>query len=117
MEMGDGRYDGYVKPFFSDLNFSDVKDEDKSLGHKIWKSIVAGIANLVKNKNSKQVATRIPFSGETDTMDIHTWKTIENALHHGFVKALSQGFEGTPNPDHVAVPPPATPTAPAPSKS
>jgi hypothetical protein len=106
MAMANDRYEGYVKPFFTDMKFADLRDED-SIGHKIWKSIVAAVAELAKNKDSKQVATRIPFSGESSGLDIHTWKSIENGLHHGFVKALSQGFEGTPNPDHVASPAPS----------
>lgn len=112
MAMANDHYEGYVKPFFSDLSFDDLKDEDKSLGHKLWKAVVSTVAELAKNKDSKQIATRIPFSGEADGLDIHTWKSIENGLHHGFVKALSQGFEGTTNPDHVASP--ATPGKPAP---
>jgi hypothetical protein len=104
MAMANDHYEGYVKPFLSDLTFADLKDEEKSLGHKIWKAIVEAVASLAKNRDSKQVATRIPFSGEASSLDIHTWKSIENGLHHGFVKALSQGFEGTANPDHVASP-------------
>jgi hypothetical protein len=100
MAMREGHYEGYVKPFFTNLSFSEPKDGE-SLGHRIWESIVSGVADLAKNKDSKQIATRIPFSGEADGLDVHTWKTIENGLHHGFVRALSRGFEGTANPDHV----------------
>jgi hypothetical protein len=108
MAMAKDHYEGYVKPFFSELSFDDLKDEEKSLGHRVWKAIIAAVANLAKNKDSQQIATRIPFSGEAKGLDIHTWKSIENGLHHGFVRALSQGFEGNPNPDHVG------PTAPSP---
>jgi hypothetical protein len=104
MAMAKDHYEGYVKPFLSDLSFDDIKEENQSLGHKVWKAVVAGIADLAKNKDSKQVATRIPFSGEASGLDIHMWKSIENGLHHGFVKALPKGFEGTTNPDHVASP-------------
>ncbi len=104
MAMANGHYEGYVKPFLSEVSFDDLKDENASLGHRIWKAIVAGIAELAKNKDSKQVATRIPFSGEAAGVDVHMWKSIENGLHHGFVKALPRGFEGTPDPDHVAPP-------------
>jgi hypothetical protein len=99
MAMKDGHYEGYVKPFLSDLRFDDVQGEKETLGHHLWKGLVSGVANLVKNKDSKQVATRLPFSGDTGKFDIHTWKTIENTLHHGFVKALPVGFEGTTHPD------------------
>jgi hypothetical protein len=109
MAMGGGHYEGYVKPFFIDLGFDDIKGENQSLGQKIWKELVAKVAELMKNKDSKQVATRIPFSGEANRLDIHVWKSIENGLHHGFVRALAQGFEGTPNPDHIPAPEPANP--------
>jgi Domain of Unknown Function (DUF748) len=102
MAMRDGHYEGYVKPFMKDLKFDDVSDKDKSLGERLWKDAVAMFANLAKNKDSGQVATRIPFSGEASTMDVHVWKTIENGLHHGFIKALPQGFEGTTHPDGKA---------------
>jgi hypothetical protein len=101
MAMRNGHYDGYIKPFIDDLEFKALSDEDKLLGHRLWNSIVAGFANLAKNKETKQVATRIPFSGEANSLDVHTWKTVENGLHNGFVKALSHSFEGTPDPDHV----------------
>jgi hypothetical protein len=101
MAMRNGHYDGYIKPFIDNLEFKTLSDEDMLLGHRLWNSIVAGFANLAKNKETKQVATRIPFSGEANSLDIHTWKTVENGLRNGFVKALSHSFEGTPDPDHV----------------
>ena len=103
MAMSNGHYQGYVKPFFSSLNFSDV-DANEPLGRRIWKSLVSAFAELAKNPDSHQVATRIPFSGDASSLDIHAWKTFENGLHHGFVKALSKGFEGSTNPDGVVKP-------------
>jgi len=70
----------------------------------VWKAVVEEVASLATNRDSKLVATRIPFSGEANSLHIHAWKSIENGLHHGFVKALAQGFEGTPDPDKVAPP-------------
>jgi hypothetical protein len=101
MAMCGGHYEGYVKPFVDDLEFKALSDEDKLIGQRLWNSFVAGVANLATNKETKQVATRIPFSGEANNFDIHTWKAIENGLHHGFVKALSHSFEGSPDPDHI----------------
>lgn len=100
MAMREGHYEGYVKPFIRGLKFGDVSDKDKGLGQRIWKDAVAVFADLAKNKDSEQVATRIPFSGEASSMDVHVWKTIENGLHHGFIKALPRGFEGTTHPDN-----------------
>jgi hypothetical protein len=104
MAMHKGHYEGYAKPFFNDLRFED--SNLKSLGEEIWTKVVAALAEFAKNSETKQVATRIPFSGDNGGLDIHTWKSIENGLHHGFVKALSQGFEGSSNPDKVPTPAP-----------
>ena len=104
MAMHNGHYEGYAKPFFNDLRFED--DNLKSLGEEIWTKMVAAVAEFAKNSKTKQVATRIPFSGDNGGLDVHTWKSIENGLHHGFVKALSHGFEGTANPDKVSTPAP-----------
>jgi hypothetical protein len=100
--MQNGHYEGYVKPFFDDLRLED--SPEKPLGERIWTKLVAAFAEFAKNSKTKQVATRIPFSGDNGALDVHTWKSIENGLHHGFVKALSHGFEGSANPDNVSSP-------------
>ena len=105
MAMEDGHYEGYVKPFLANVTFSDPDKEKSSPWNALWTALVSGAAELAKNKDTGEVATRIPFSGEADQMDIHLWKSIENGLHHGFVRALSQGFEGTTNPDKVGTGP------------
>jgi Domain of Unknown Function (DUF748) len=100
MAMRNGHYEGYIKPFFNDLRLGEFPNEP--LGERIWTKLVGAFAEFAKNSKTKQVATRIPFSGDNGALDIHTWKSIENGLHHGFVRALAQGFEGTPDPDKVA---------------
>jgi Domain of Unknown Function (DUF748) len=105
MAMHNGHYEGYIKPFLNDLRLDE--SSEKTLGEKIWTKLVAAFAELAKNSTTKQVATRIPFSGDNGALDIHTLKTIENGLHHGFVKALSHGFEGSADPDKEAIPAPS----------
>jgi hypothetical protein len=105
MAMHNGHYEGYAKPFFNDLRFDESRW--KSLGEQIWTKVVSALAEFAKNSKTKQIATRIPFSGDNGALDIHTWKSIENGLHHGFVKALTQGFEGSANPDKISTPVPA----------
>ena len=99
MGMRNGRYEGYVKPFVDHLDFKYAGDAKKSLGERVWKDMVADIAALIRDGKHKQIATRIPFSGESGHADVRTWKSIGNTLHHGFIKALSHGFEGTTHPD------------------
>jgi hypothetical protein len=113
MAMQRGHYEGYVKPFVDHVEFKPVDDKDKSLGVRLKKELVAVVAELFKNHVTRQIATRIPFSGDSNKMDVSTIRTIVNGLHHGFVKALPQAFEGTTHPDEKkSTLPPAKPATP-----
>jgi Domain of Unknown Function (DUF748) len=99
LAMGDGHYEGYIKPFLDKLDFKDLPNQETSLGKRVWETVVSAIVKLVKNKERDQFGTRIPFSGDAAKADVSTWRTIVNTLHHGFIQALREGFEGTTHPD------------------
>ncbi|QYM80070.1 DUF748 domain-containing protein [Horticoccus luteus] len=89
-----GAYDGYVKPFFKDLDFSNPSDKDKSLGKRIKEKAIAAVSSLLKNDEDKKVATKAPFSGNFAQNDLDIWSTVMNLLHNAFVQALREGLEG-----------------------
>jgi len=91
----EGRYEGYVKPFFEDLVFKGVEDENKPIMKRLWERLVAGMATLVKNKKKDEVATRVPFSGEFGATDVGILATIGNLFRHGFGRALTERLEGS----------------------
>jgi len=91
----DGGFQGYVKPFFEDLDFHNSEDKDKGVGSQVWEHIVAGLAWLVKNKPRDQVATRIPFEGKFGDAKFGLFATITNLFRHGFVHAFNPTVDGT----------------------
>lgn len=97
----DGGFQGYVKPFFENLNFKNLKDEDKGLAAQIWEKLVAGMAHLVKNKSRDQVATRIPFEGKFGDAKMGLFATIMNLFRHGFIKAFNPTIEGSVKTENV----------------
>ena len=99
LAVGGGHYEGYIKPFLDQLDFKDYPNQDAGIGKRLWETIVSAVVDLVKNKKRNQFATRIPFSGDAGKMDVGTWTAIANTLHHGFIQALHEGFEGTTHPD------------------
>jgi hypothetical protein len=99
MAVQKGHYEGYVKPFLDNVDFKNPEGEDKNLGKRIWKGVITAAAELFKNRETKQIGTRIPFSGDAQSFDVSTLRAIANGLHHGFIKALPHGFEGTTHPD------------------
>jgi hypothetical protein len=101
----DGAFEGYVKPFFTDLDFHSAEDKHKSIGSRLWERMVAGVAWLVKNKPRNQVATRVPFQGEFGDSQVGLWATVRNLFRHGFIRAFNPVVEGSVDPDKV--PPPS----------
>jgi hypothetical protein len=90
----EGRYEGYIKPFFDNLDFKNVEDKNKNIGQRLWEKMVSGLSKFLKNKPRDQVATRIPFSGQFGEADVGILATIGNLIRHGFGRALSERLEG-----------------------
>jgi hypothetical protein len=101
MAAKDGGFQGYVKPFFEDLDFRNVEDKEKPVFSRVWEHVVQGLAWLVKNKSRDQVGTRIPFQGRFGDAKIGMWTTVQNLFRHGFIRAFNPTIEGSVNPDNV----------------
>ena len=90
-----GGFQGYVKPFFEDLDFHNVEDKEKGLGALIWERLVAAFTWVVKDKSRDQLATRIPFEGKFGDAKIGLFATITNLFRHGFIRAFNPTVEGS----------------------
>lgn len=97
----DGGFQGYVKPFFENLDFQNIQDREKGPGALLWERLVAAFAWVVKDKSRDQVATRIPFSGKFGDAQVGLLSTIANLFRHGFVRAFNPTVEGSVDPDKV----------------
>lgn len=97
----DGGFQGYVKPFFEDLDFHNIEDKNKGVFNRVWEHVVQGLAWLVKNKPRDQVGTRIPFQGRFGDPQFGMWTTIRNLFHHGFIRAFNPTIEGSVHADNV----------------
>ena len=88
-----GHYDGYVKPFFRELEFKAVSDPEKNFIQNAAVKVASATKNLLENKEEK-IATKAPFQGDFADNRVDLWVTIENLLRNAFVNALREGFEG-----------------------
>lgn len=98
----DGGFEGYVKPFFENISVNNVGDQNKNFIRRVWEKIVGGAAAVVENRDRRQVATRIPFSGRFGDTDVGIWATIGNLLRNGFIEALNEGRESEVVPENSA---------------
>ena len=101
MAAKDGGFQGYIKPFFEDLDFNNLDDKKKNVFSRVWENVIGGLAWLVKNKPRDQVGTRIPFQGRFGDPKVGLWATISNMFRHGFVRAFNPTIEGSLDPENV----------------
>ena len=97
----DGGFQGYVKPFFENLDFKNLHDRDKGIAAQIWEKLVAVMAAVVKNSSRDQVATRIPFEGKFGDAKLSMFATVVNLFRHGFIQAFNPIVEESVKTENV----------------
>ena len=92
-ESKDGKVEGYIKPFFTDLDIMKVGENWK--GPKHWAiEAVSALGNLIlRTSDTHTVATKIPFKIDDKGFHTRTGEAISKAIEHGFQQKLSPGIE------------------------
>lgn len=98
VSAADGAYEGYLKPLFTDLDFTNPSDKDKNVAQRVKEKVVSAVSSVLKNDEEKKVATKAPFAGNFADNKVDVWTTIVNLLRNAFVQGLRGGFEGQPTP-------------------
>jgi hypothetical protein len=94
IDAHDGKYEGYVKPLFHDLNFKTASDDDKGFAERLKEKVVSAVATVFENEDKEQVATKAPFAGNFADNELDVWTTIVNLIRNAFVQAIRGGLEG-----------------------
>jgi hypothetical protein len=98
LEVRNGRIDGYVKPFIKGVKILDWKKDVKKKGGILQaaKEAVVGLfVKAVENPKTKKIATRVPISGNLNDAKTSGWQTFVGVLKNAFIKAFTQGIDGT----------------------
>jgi len=91
MVSKEGSYDGYMKPFFKDLQFEPMPKDRDGLA-ALWASIVNGLKGIIENDDTKTVATQVPIHGEYKDPHIDFWSAAFGILKNAWIEALKQKF-------------------------
>jgi hypothetical protein len=83
-----GKFKGYVKPFIKDLEVVGPEDRNKSFLMQVWEHIVGAAAGILKNKKTKEVATKVPIEGNYNNPDISSLDAVVEILRNAFIQAL-----------------------------
>jgi Domain of Unknown Function (DUF748) len=99
MHVRNQRAEGYVKPFFENMNVYDPgQDQEKPLFRKLYEGVIDRIAELLKNEATEQVATKADISGQIENPEANTWQIIANLVQNAFVQIILPGFESEVQP-------------------
>jgi Domain of Unknown Function (DUF748) len=89
-----GRIDGYVKPFFKDMDVYDRKqDAGKGIGQQLHEALIGGAATVLENRFHGQVATRAELSGPVEHPQASTWQIVAGLLRNAFWQAMVPGVD------------------------
>lgn len=89
----DGRFIGYVKPLIKDIDILGKEDRKDNVLRKTWEALVGGVAQVIENKNTDKIATKIPFEGELKNADANVWFAITTILRNAFIQALQPAID------------------------
>jgi hypothetical protein len=85
----EGKYDGYCKVLFKDLDvFAWEKERKKNILEIFWQAIVGTLTTAFKNQPKDQLATKIPITGTFEKTDVHMLPAIGALLRNAFIQAL-----------------------------
>ncbi|MBL7856481.1 MAG: DUF748 domain-containing protein [Cyclobacteriaceae bacterium] len=93
----DGKFNGYMKPLIHGLDVLGKEDRDDNVLRQLWEGIVGTGAQVFKNQNEDQVATKIPLSGTIGKTNINTWYAIMNIMRNAFIQALLPAIDNEVN--------------------
>ncbi len=103
LAASDGRFDGYLKPIFEDVDVLRLEEDDgKNPLRLAWEALIELAAELLENQPKDRLATRIPYSGSIDDPDVDLLSTIGSLLRNAFIQAIAHGLEGSVEPGTVA---------------
>ena len=88
-----GRFDGYAKPIFKDLEVFSTEEKHENFLTGVWEAIVGTVAEIFENQPKEQIATRIPMSGSIKDPGADIWSTVWTLIRNAFIEALFPGIE------------------------
>ena len=99
MTVQRGAVDGYVKPFFKNVDVYDpAQDKDKGFFKQVYEGMVDGLVSLFKNEPRDQVATEAEVIGPLNDPRASTWDVLLNLVKNAFLKAIVPGFKQSIHP-------------------
>ncbi|MCM2348992.1 MAG: DUF748 domain-containing protein [Bacteriovoracaceae bacterium] len=89
----EGKTEGYIKPFFKNIDV--IEAEENLKGAKHWFiEVITALGNVIlQSPDNKTVATLIPFTTNQSGVHLDKGEVLSKAIEHGFEQKISPGIE------------------------
>jgi hypothetical protein len=95
LAAADGAFKGYAKPVMRNVNIYSSEEPEKNPLKRLWEGLVDLASNVLENKETEQVAARIPIAGTIENPRTGIVATIASVLRNAFVAAFARSLEGS----------------------
>jgi hypothetical protein len=95
LAAADGKFKGYAKPIMRDVDIYRSGEPESNPFKRLWEGLVDFAAHVFEDKDTGQVAARIPFSGTIKNPKAGLLETIVSVMHNAFVSAFARSLEGS----------------------
>lgn len=95
LAAADGKFRGYAKPIMKNVDIYRSGEPESNPFKRLWEGLVDFAANVFEDKDTGQVAARIPFSGTIKDPKASLLETIVSVAHNAFVSAFARSLEGS----------------------
>lgn len=92
-----GKFIGYVKPLIKDIDILGKEDRGDNVFRKLWEGLIGGVAQIIENRKTDKIATKILFEGELKHADTNVWFAITTILRNAFIQALQPSIDNEIN--------------------
>jgi hypothetical protein len=86
----EGSYDGYLKPFFQNLQFEPMPKDRSGLA-ALWATLLNGVKGLIQD-DRKVIATQVPVTGQYKDPNVDIWAAAFGILKNAWIESLKERF-------------------------
>lgn len=90
-----GEFGGYVKPLMHDLDIVQWNKEEGNIGQILWETLVGTVAEVLTNRNTGELATKVNIKGRFDEPSVNIWRAVSFVLRNAFLQALKPSVDNS----------------------
>ncbi len=95
LAINDSKIKGYIKPIIKNLKIFKWKEEDRSFASSLKEAGADLIADIFKNHQKNQFATKVPLNGSIENPKTNSFKALLAILENTFIEALENDTDNS----------------------